>query len=244
MIVFVHGVPESADLWEKVRAEIDEPSVAVSLPGFCCPRPEGFGATKDDYADWLAAELRAMEGPLDLVGHDWGAGFVLRVATTDAVPLHSWAVDVGNIVHPDYEWHDFAKIWQTPGEGEAFWEGQLALPPEQRAAPFEAFGVDHDDALAMASRIDETMAECILALYRSATPNPYADWGEAFGPTTAPGLLLHATEDPFSDGDRLRAAAELLGARTDTLEGLGHWWALQDPAAGAAALKRFWASLH
>jgi hypothetical protein len=28
------------------------------------------------------------------------------------------------------------------------------------------------------------------------------------------------------------------------LEGLGHWWMLQDPAAGAAALNAFWATLE
>ena len=243
MIVFVHGVPETAELWDPLRGHLDQPSVALSLPGFGCPRPSGFGATKDDYAEWLAAELKQIEGPIDLVGHDWGAGFTLRVATAHGDLVRSWVADVGNIVHPDYEWHDFAKIWQTPGDGEAFWKDQLALPLDQRAAVFEAFAVPHEGAVAMASRIDETMAACILALYRSAVPNPYADWGSEFGPTTAAGLLLHATEDPFSDEERFAGAAELLGARTDRLEGLGHWWALQDPAAGAAALKRFWGSL-
>ncbi len=53
MIVFVHGVPETAAIWNKVRRALDRESVAIELPGFGCPRPEGFGATKDDYVDWL-----------------------------------------------------------------------------------------------------------------------------------------------------------------------------------------------
>jgi hypothetical protein len=34
-----------------------------------------------------------------------------------------------------------------------------------------------------------------------------------------------------------------LGARTERLDGLGHWWALQDPARAADVLTKFWASL-
>jgi pimeloyl-ACP methyl ester carboxylesterase len=47
MIVFVHGVPETAALWDKVRAAIGRDSVALSMPGFGTPRPVGFGATTD-----------------------------------------------------------------------------------------------------------------------------------------------------------------------------------------------------
>ena len=60
MIVFLHGVPETAALWDKVRAEFDEETVALSLPGFGCARPDGFGATKDDYAAWLVGELEIL----------------------------------------------------------------------------------------------------------------------------------------------------------------------------------------
>ena len=60
MIVFVHGVPETHRIWRKVQDRIDRPSVAVSLPGFGCPRPDGFAATKDAYVDWLVAQLTAI----------------------------------------------------------------------------------------------------------------------------------------------------------------------------------------
>src|SRR5439155_3332039 len=79
VIVFVHGVPETAEMWDKMRAEIDGDSIAVSLPGFGCERPAGFPATKDAYADWLIGELEKTGEPVDLVGHDWGAGLTYRV---------------------------------------------------------------------------------------------------------------------------------------------------------------------
>jgi pimeloyl-ACP methyl ester carboxylesterase len=242
MIVFVHGVPETEQLWDKLRALVPGESLAVSLPGFGCPRPDGFAATKDAYAAWLVDELEDIGEPVHLVGHDWGAGLTYRVATTRGDLLRSWAADVANIMHPDYEWHDFAKIWQSD-QGEAFFETQNATPPEQRAPLLESMGVPHDDALAMTQRGDKTMGECILALYRSAVPNPYADWGAAFAPTSAPGLVVIPTEDPFGEEKMATDFARMLGASTARLEGLGHWWPVQDPHAAADALSGFWASL-
>jgi len=243
MIVFVHGVPETAALWNKVRARLDADSVALSLPGFACPRPGGFGATKDDYVDWLLGELDQLDAPIDLVGHDWGAGLTYRVATAYGDRLHSWAADVANILHPDYVWHDFARIWQTPGEGEEFFRNQSSTPVEARAQVFEAFGVGHDDALELASASDDTMASCILDLYRSATPNPYSHWKGSWGPTPAPGLVLFPTQDPFGDETRSREVADMLGARHQPLEGAGHWWALQTPDVAASVLGDFLSSL-
>ena len=244
MIVFVHGVPETAALWDNLRARLDAESVALAMPGFGCPRPAGFGATKDDYVGWLRDELECLGEPADLIGHDWGAGLTYRVVTAHPELIRSWAADVANVVHPDYVWHEFARIWQTPGDGEAFFADQAASTPEQRAAVFEAFGVPHEDALALASGSDETMASCILDLYRSATPNVYADWKDSLGPTPAPGLVLWPTVDPFGDEAKSREVAEMLGARHHALDGLSHWWPLQAPAATAGILADFFSSIR
>jgi pimeloyl-ACP methyl ester carboxylesterase len=242
MIVFVHGVPETAALWDKVRAAVDRESVAVQLPGFGCPLPDGFGATKDDYVTWLVDEIDRLGAPVDLVGHDWGAGLTYRVATAHGDRLRSWAADVGNIAHPDYTWHDIAQLWQTPGKGEAFVASQEALPPEERAGLYEAMGISYDDALAMARASDATMGACILELYRSAVPNPHASWGP-WRPTSVPGLVLHPSDDPFSDATLASETATALGARFEVLEGAGHFWPYQAPEVGAAALDAFWSSL-
>ncbi len=242
MIVFVHGVPETAAIWNRVRAELERESVALSMPGFGCPRPDGFESTKDDYAGWLAGELAAIDGPVDLVGHDWGAGLAYRIATAHGDLVRSWVADVGNILHADYVWHDFAQIWQTEGDGEAFFEAQNASPPEERAGFFESMGIPADDARTMAEAADDTMAASILALYRSARPNVHADWGP-WQPTQAPGLVLHPTEDPFSEPTMAAEVAAQLGARFATIEGAGHFWPAQAPDAGRAVLEQFWSSL-
>lgn len=241
MIVFVHGVPETAAIWDQVRSSLGLESAAVLLPGFGTARPAGFGATKDDYADWLLAELATIEGPIDLVGHDWGATLTNRIVTAHGDRIRSWVTD--GLMHPDYVWHEFAQIWQTPGEGEAYWSQMLATPLEQQAEIFEGYGVPHTEALEMLSRIDETMASCILDLYRSAMPNPYATWSYPMEPVASPGLVLIATEEPFGNVSLTRGAARALGAKVHVLEGLGHWWALQAPAEGAAVLRSFFTSI-
>jgi pimeloyl-ACP methyl ester carboxylesterase len=118
-VVFVHGVPETAAVWRKVQALIDHDSVAVSLPAFGNPRPDGFGATKDEYAEWLVAQYDAIGDPVHLVGYDWGAGLTQRIAVTFGDRLRSWVADCGSLAHPDHVWHALAQIGQTPGEGEA-----------------------------------------------------------------------------------------------------------------------------
>jgi pimeloyl-ACP methyl ester carboxylesterase len=242
-IVLVHGVPETPEVWDPLRAELGRSDVeAVRLPGFGAPRPTGFGATKEEYVAWLVSELERIgsSGPVDLVGHDWGGGFVVRVVSTRPDLVRSWVTDAGAIGDPGFEWHDFAKIWQTPDEGEAFFAQQLATPADESGAVFEAFGVPADRARRLAGWADEEMAECILTLYRSAV-DVGQEWGPDFCDIAAPGLALLPTEDPFLSADGSRLAAGRAGVDVVELAGLGHWWMLQDPARGAAVLTDFWA---
>lgn len=243
MLVFVHGVPETAAIFDDVRARLDEPSVAVALPGFGCARPDGFDATKDAYVAFLCDELERLgrDGtPLDLVGHDWGALLVLRIVTAHQGPWRSYVVDAAVGLHPSARWHALATTWQTPQEGEAFFERQLAAPRDQVAAAFEALRVPPEGAARLASWCDATMAACILDLYRSAVPNLAAHWGP-IGEVAAPGLLLEPSEDPFAGApEALRAeVAVTLGAQRAPVEGVGHFWPLEAPERMAAILAEF-----
>jgi pimeloyl-ACP methyl ester carboxylesterase len=242
MKVFLHGVPETAAIWDGVRAAIDEPSFAFSLPGFGSDRPAGFTATKDAYVDWVVQGIDRIGEPVDLVGHDWGAGITYRIATAFPDRLRSWVADVGNIAHPDYDWHDFAKTWQTPGDGEAAVRAQAEMTAEEGGPLFEAMGVPAHHAREMAGAVDQTMGDCILALYRSATPNPHADWGP-WSPTTVPGMVLHPSDDPFGDERLAREVADQLGARFEPLPDVGHFWPYQAPEEAVDVLQRFWSSL-
>jgi len=103
-------------------------------------------------------------------------------------------------------------------------------------------GVPFADGLELAKGSDATMGTCILDLYRSASPNPHHVWGP-WTPTDAPGLVVHATDDALADEAMAREVAGSLGARFERLDGAGHFWPYQAPAAGATVLESFWTSL-
>lgn len=244
--VFVHGNPETAAIWGPLLAELQHPdAVTFSPPGFGAPAPDGFRATADGYAAWLASELEQQGAPIDLVGHDWGAGHVMRIAMERPDLIRSWAMDIAGCFAPDYVWHDLAQVWQTPGAGEESVAGMASMPVADRASMFESLGMTPDIARAVAEANDDTMGRCILSLYRSAAQPAMARVGEELAATAArPGLVIIPTEDEYTGGEeRARWSAEQARAQVAVLPGLGHWWMIQDPAAGAAALQRFWNSL-
>jgi pimeloyl-ACP methyl ester carboxylesterase len=239
-ILLVHGVPETPAIWDGLRSRLGRADVVTpQLPGFGCPRPSGFAATKEAYVEWLISEVEAIGQPVDLVGHDWGGGLVVRLVSLRPDLVRSWVCDAAALGDVTFEWHDFAKLWQTPGAGEQFWEEQLALAAEDRAAVFELAGVPTEQAVRLASPIDETMVECILTLYRSAI-DVGKEWAPDFHDIAAPGLVLVASEAPFLSAEGARSAAARAGAGVAELAGLGHWWMLQAPDRGAGVLTEFW----
>jgi pimeloyl-ACP methyl ester carboxylesterase len=241
--VLVHGVPETPALWDRLIGHLTRTDVVTpALPGFTTDRPKGFDATMDDYAAWLIDELETIGEPVDLVGHDWGGGFTVRVVSLRPDLVRSWVTDAAGLADVNFEWHDFAKLWQTPNEGEAFWEGMLAAPPADRAAGLAGGGMPPDDALKAAQALNPSMASCILDLYRSATKVQDA-WGPDFVDIPKPGMVIVPSDDAFLDGEGARRSAAKSGARITELPGLGHWWMLQDPVRGAEVLQGFWNSL-
>ena len=100
-------------------------------------------------------------------------------------------------------------------------------------------------ARALAVALDDTMGRCILALYRSVPEAVLAQWGQKVPAASArPGLVIVPAEDDYTGGEaRHRWIAERAGASVAVLEGVGHWWMLQDPAAAAATLRRFWETI-
>ncbi len=247
-VVLVHGNPETASVWDPLRAELGRDDViALSPPGFGAPVPDGWGATSDDYLSWLVGEVDALDGPIDLIGHDWGGGHVLRLAARRPDLIRSWVSDVAGIFDAEYVWHDFAQVWQTPDEGEAAIEAWRALPTAELVANFVAVGLPDEAARSAAKLLASTdTGRCILTLYRSAAQPKMAEFGEELASAERRrALVIVATEDPYVGGEVLaRRTAERYGADVAVLDGLGHWWMLEDPARGAAVLSSFLASVE
>jgi pimeloyl-ACP methyl ester carboxylesterase len=120
----------------------------------------------------------------------------------------------------------------------------LAGSVEDRSQRMADLGLPAAVARAIGAAQNSQMGKAILRLYRSACQPALADAGRALESAAArPGLSILATGDPFVGSDEMRRrAASRAGALTEVLDGLGHWWMLQDPTLSAAVLTRFWAS--
>jgi pimeloyl-ACP methyl ester carboxylesterase len=245
-VVFVHGMPETNEIWSPLRQVLDRESIALALPGFGTARPEGFTGTKDAYAEWLADELMRFENPVDVVGHDLGALLTMRVASAMDVPLRSWAVDVANIFHPQFVWPERMQKLQTPGVGEEMMRtARDAAPddPQSTASRLAGGGVPRGLARTIGSAHDGVMSQSILDFYRSAVPNVAAGWWEEIGgPARLRGLVL-LLPDPAEEEAMSLEVGERLGAEFARLDSLNHCWMAEAPDVVAPVLERFWASL-
>lgn len=238
-VVFVHGVPETTEVWSPLVEQLDRTDVVLlGLPGFGSAAPE-FEPTMGNYAAWLADELGTLD-EVDLVTHDWGAILALRVLADQPTNVRSWAADAADIA-ADFKWHDLARLWIS-AEGEAFMEAMVGSSEADRAAALASSGVPEPGATAMAGTFDATMAACILTLYRSST-DIGNEWGPGIDSIRGPGLVIDASADPFRAPDRARRLADRTGTELAELEGVGHWWMLDAPADAADALQSFWARL-
>ena len=251
--VLVHGNPETAVIWDSLHDELTARGVRVvrlSPPGFGAPLPAGFMPDASSYADWLADELIGVAAghdagdAIDIVGHDWGAGHVYRLAATRPELVRSWAADIGGLLHPDYVWHDAATAWQTPGVGEEVIEAMVSMAVEDRAALYLGLGLTQTMATHMAEAMNADMGRAILTLYRSS-PEPVlrALASDLAAADHGPGLIITASDDAYVSAALAGPVADDLGVEELVLADQGHWWMVGDPAAAADGLVAFWSSL-
>lgn len=235
-VFFVHGVPDTHRVWDEVRQALPHTdTVALALPGFGCPIPAGFTATKEEYVNWIITQLETQSGPIHLVGHDWGCLLTARVASLRPDLVQTWAAGSGP-VSAVYEWHPLAKIWQTPTVGE-LWMANLDTAGFNRQ--LEEYGVPAETASQMSSRMDPLMKDCILRLYRSAA-TVGQEWEPGLALVSSPGLVFWGKMDtacPIEFADRL--GTETRAEQVVKLD-CGHWTPLQKPNEVAQALQEHW----
>ena len=241
-LVLVHGNPETDAIWTQFRKHLNRDDVVtLSPPGFGALVPAGFGATCDEYLEWLISAVEALDGPIDLMGHDWGGGHVIRLACTRPDLIRSWISDIAGCFDPEYMWHDRAQTWQTPGAGEKAVARMMATPKLLRVEYFKSLGMTRAVARAVVAGQDKTMGHCILSLYRSAAQPAMEEFGRLLPQAAArPGLVLIPNKDRYTGKPALaRRSAKKAKAQIAVLKGLGHWWMCEDPGAGAKAVESF-----
>lgn len=237
--ILIHGVPDTHHVWDGVREHLTRSDVkAWDLPGFGSPRPEGFHCTKEEYVSWLIERLEAIGEPVDLVGHDWGCLLTARVASLRPDLIRTWAGSNGPI-SAEYVWHPLAKLWQDPVAGDRWAKeydpGSFAKDlTDNLQVPAELAGQTAD-------RVDETMRDSILKLYRSAL-TVGAEWEPDLADLTGPSLVFWGAFDPVCPVDfGEKMAASVRATRFLRLDS-SHWTPIQKPAEVAAALEEHWSS--
>jgi pimeloyl-ACP methyl ester carboxylesterase len=208
-LLYVHGVPDSAELWTPFLRETG--GVAVDLPGFGeSGKPAHWPYSLDGYARFLPAFLDTLgiDG-VRLVAHDWGAVALTlgerieRLVAIDVVPLQ-----------PGHRWHWIARVWRTPGFGE------LAMGSTGRALLRRIGGLSREHADQVLRHFDHGTQRAILKLYR-ADRAPVA----ALEAVTAPALVLWGERDPYLEPAWGECLAGALGgqAELEVVPDAGHW---------------------
>jgi pimeloyl-ACP methyl ester carboxylesterase len=239
--ILLHGVPNTPRIWDPVVGALGEAVATPCLPGFGTDLPAGFRSTKDDYAQWLVGLIEAQHaahGPVDLVGHDWGALLTLRAASLRPDLIRSWAITAAAL-DQDYRGHLIAHLWNTPLAGEFF---MALVSPGMMERSFRQSGLPSALAAHEASAWRKTMRQSILALYRSANALRFAgDWIDRLDKLPPHGLVIWGTRDPYVSLAVGRRFAEMHRARLHVEEGAGHWAIVERPRTVAWALQAHWA---
>ena len=219
-VLYVHGVPDSAELWTPFLARTG--GIAIDLPGFGrSGKPPGWPYSVEGYAAFLPAFLDHLGvDRVRLVCHDWGAvaltlgDRIERLVALNVVPLL-----------PGHRWHRVARLWRTPVVGE------LGMGFTGRTLLRRVAGLSAGHADQVLRHFDHGTQRAILKLYRSSD-TPVA----ALEAVTAPALVLWGENDRYLDPGWAERVAEALGGRPSPRPSpepaTGHGWKRKKSCTG------------
>jgi pimeloyl-ACP methyl ester carboxylesterase len=249
--VFVHGNPGSGrdwtDLMERLAPHVRV--VAPDMPGYAdADKPRGFDHSAAGYArhlDGVLAQLGVERAHLVL--HDFGGLWGLEWVLQNPEAAASVTL-LGIGVFDKYRWHPWARVWRTPGVGEAVnYTTPRAVARAILARENPRLSAEHADRLSRQMTPYGTR-RAILACYRATPPAMYESRPTADGPVSRatllrpldlPALVLWPTEDdyvPFAPEYQRHAFPS---ARIEVVEGHGHWLHWEAPERVAESVVPF-----
>jgi pimeloyl-ACP methyl ester carboxylesterase len=236
-VLLLHGFPDRAEMWRelgRLLREAGRRTLALDLPGFGeSDAPAERAAYRADHVvsqiSQMLPEL-GLDGPVDLIGHDWGAYLSWTVCLTrpDLVRRHV-ALSVGHqaaFLRAGWEQKRKSRymlLFVIPGVAERI----MSAGDFQPVRTF--LGQDHPDidrVVADLSRPGRLTAG--LRWYRANVPaSPLRRWPKC----TVPTLGILPTADNYLAEDQMVNSARYMAAewRYARLDGLGHWAPLEAP---------------
>ncbi len=224
-ILFLHGVPDTAELWSDVIAHLsaDFRCLAPDLPGFGRSiAPMDFDCSLENRANFIDELVEAIDitSPLNLVVHDHGGPYGLAWAVKHPEKVNRIVI-INTLFHSDYRWHVWARTWRTPLLGElsmALMNWPLYLLEIQRGSR----KLTRDQIRHSYSFRSPMMKRMILRLYRATDPQVFVGWEDALLRLTAgvSTLVLWGDHDPYI----AKEFAKRFGAQVvQHFPDCGHW---------------------
>lgn len=230
--LFVHGVPDTADIWSQVIAGVQQ--------RYTCYAPDFMGIHRsaenprfdysfDGYADWIEAFVSAagITEPVTLVVHDWG---LMGLIWACKYPQRIARVVICNTVFNHmYKWHFWARVWRIPLLGElsmlAMNRFMFARGMRQGSRRLTAEQIEHTYQGAFRKLSSRFV---VLRLYRSADPERLIGWETRLQALAqrVPVQVRWGEHDPYLP----QWVATTFGTRdVEIIPGCGHWVPAEAP---------------
>ena len=244
-VVFVHGNPGPAEDWRRLVTHTGTfaRALAPDMPGYGgADKPDRFVYTVDGYARHLGALLDELHVQrAHLVLHDFGGPWGLALAADKPDRLASLTlINIG--VLRGYRWHYLARVWRTPGLGEAFMRSVTRLGIQLMLRHGNPRGLPHDviDRIHRASR-DRGSQRAVLRLYRATDMAAVSeDLHRRLRHVDPPVLVVWGRRDPYLPVEYAERQRETFPtARVVVLDDSGHWPMLDDPVGVEQAVLPF-----
>lgn len=244
-VVFVHGNPGPKEDWESLITRLAPTvrAIAPDMPGYGhADRPKKWPYTVESYAAYLDALLGQLGvRRAHLVLHDFGGPWGLQWAAEHRDRVGSITL-INTGVLLGYEWHKYARIWQTPVLGELF---QLAANKRMLRA-----ATDRDNGRPMPREfydrvyptLDWGQKRAVLRLYRNTRDMKGAakQLAARLRGLDVPVLVVWGDGDPYLPPRLADAQREVFPqAEVHHLDNLGHWPFVEGPERVAAIVVPF-----
>lgn len=242
-VVFVHGNPGPMDDWEGLIPAVTPfaRAVAMDMPGYGrAEHPKQFDFTIDGYGRYLGKLLDQLGvDRTHLVLHDFGGPWGLRWAMGN--PTRVGSVTLINCgVLEGYNWHGFARVWQTPVLGELSmltttkWGMKKALDGMNPRPLPDAF---YDRVW---RHMDWGHKRAVLKLYRASRHVGQQVPAMPEAAKTLPVCVIWGADDPFIPVEFAEQQKRYFpAAEVHVLHGLGHWPFIDDVEAVRKPLVEF-----